>query len=151
MNRAQLYVAGQFALFALLALSLIVFPTGQTLFLRLVGFVLIAVAFIVLALAIREHAAKNASLPNITPTPNAQAALVDSGVYARVRHPIYSAVLLGALGVALAHGHIAVLLIALVMIVFFTFKSLYEESLLRAAYPQYRDYMTRTGRFLPYL
>ena len=59
--------------------------------------------------------------------------------------------LLGALGVALAHGHIAVLLIALVMIVFFTFKSLYEESLLRAAYPQYRDYMTRTGRVLPYL
>ncbi|HVU11327.1 MAG TPA: isoprenylcysteine carboxylmethyltransferase family protein [Phototrophicaceae bacterium] len=151
MSRAQLYVVGQFVLFALLALALIVFPPGQTALLRGIGLLLIVIAFLILALAVREFQVKNATLPNITPTPNAQAALVDTGIYAHVRHPIYTAVLVGALGVALAHGHVAVLLIALVMIVFFTYKSMYEESLLRVVYPQYDQYRTHTGRFLPFL
>jgi protein-S-isoprenylcysteine O-methyltransferase Ste14 len=150
MNRAELYVIGQFALFALLAVSLIIFPPGQMSFLRLIGLILIVAAFVVLALAIREFRRRNAILPNITPTPNSSAALVSSGVYARVRHPIYTSVLLGAIGVALAHGHFAVMLIALVMVVFFTAKAKYEESLLRTVYPEYGDYMTHTGRFLPF-
>jgi protein-S-isoprenylcysteine O-methyltransferase Ste14 len=150
-TKAQLYVVGQFVLFAVLALALIVFPVGQILPLRLIGLALIVIGFMLILLAIREHAAKNAALPNITPTPNAQVGLIESGVYARVRHPIYSGVLAGALGVALAHGHLATLLIALGMIVFFTYKSRYEEQLLRAVYPQYDAYMAHTGRFLPFL
>ncbi len=151
MNKAQLYVIGQFVLFAVMALALIIFPPGQTLLLRVIGLVLIVIGFALLLLAIREHAAKNATMPNITPTPNAQVGLIESGVYARVRHPIYAGVLSGALGVALVHGHLVLLLIALVMIIFFTYKSRYEEQLLRSAYPQYVAYMTRTGRFLPFL
>jgi len=151
MNRAGLYVVGQFVLFAVLAVSLIVFPLGQVPLLRLVGLICIAIAFIVLALAIREFRARNAILPNITPTPNSRAALVSSGIYAYIRHPIYTSVLLGSVGVALAHGNIAVMVIAAIMIVFFTFKAIYEESLLRVAYPEYGAYMTHTGRFLPFL
>ena len=151
MNRAQLYVIGQFVLFALLAVSLLIFPPGQTLILRVVGLICIIVAFVVLALAIHEFQARNAILPNITPTPNARAALVGSGIYGHVRHPIYTSVLLGAIGVALAHGHFAVMVIALGMIVFFTFKAIYEESLLSAVYSEYSDYITHTGRFLPFL
>lgn len=151
MNRAQLFVAGQFALFAVLALSLVMFPTGQTTLLRLVGFALVVIAFCVLALAIREHTVRNGMLPNVTPTPNQRAELVESGMYAHIRHPIYSGVLLGAVGVALVHGHFAVMLVALVLVAFFTVKSRYEESLLRGIYPQYGAYMTRTGRFLPFL
>jgi protein-S-isoprenylcysteine O-methyltransferase Ste14 len=150
-NRAQLFVVGQFALFALLALSLIIFPPGQSSVLRVIGLVTIVLAFVILALAIREFRARNAMLPNIAPTPNSQAALVSSGIYARIRHPIYTSVLLSAIGVALAHGHIAIMVIALGMVVFFTFKAIYEESLLRTVYPQYRDYMLHTGRFLPFL
>jgi protein-S-isoprenylcysteine O-methyltransferase Ste14 len=151
MSRAQFYVIGQFALFALLGAALLVFSPGQTPILRVIGLGLIVSGFVVIALAIREHAIRNAILPNITPTPNAQTRLVESGVYARIRHPIYSGVLLGALGVALAHGHFGVVLVALVLVVFFTFKSRYEEQLLRTVYPQYSSYMTRTGRFLPFL
>lgn len=150
MNRAQLYVVGQFVLFAILALSLIVFPLGQTPLLHLIGLILIVAAFVVLALAIREFRLRNAMLPNITPTPDSHAALVSSGIYGYVRHPIYSAVLLGAIGVALAHGHFAVMGVALVMVVFFSAKARYEESLLRTVYPGYSNYMTHTGRFLPF-
>jgi protein-S-isoprenylcysteine O-methyltransferase Ste14 len=151
MSRANWYVAGQFVLFAVLALALVVFPTGQTPILRIVGLVLIAAGFVVIALAIREFTLRNRGLPNVTPTPTAHADLVQTGIYARIRHPIYSGVLLGALGVALAHGHIAVLGVALVMVVFFTVKSRYEETLLAAVYPQYADYRTHSGRFLPFL
>lgn len=151
MNRAQVYVAFQFALFAALALALIVFPPGQTPLLRIIGLALIILAFAVLAAAVLEYRRANASLPNVTPTPDSHAGLVTSGIYARIRHPIYTSVLAGALGVALAHGHWLALLVALVMIPFFTAKSRYEETLLKAAYPQYEAYMTRTGRFLPRL
>ncbi len=151
MSRAAAYVIGQFTLFGVLAITLVAFPPGQTPLLRLLGFALIVSAFVVLALAILEFQQRNATLPNVTPTPKQRAELVESGIYRRIRHPIYTAVLSGALGVALAHGHAAALLIALVLVAFFTSKSLYEERLLRAAYPQYTDYMTRTGRFLPFL
>src|SRR5215211_5741024 len=109
MSRAAQYGAGQFVLFAALALAFIILPPGQTPLLRLIGLALIVVAVVVLALAVIAY--RNAN-----------------------------AVLLGGIGVALAHGHLAVLVIALLLIPFFTFKSLYEERLLRAAYPQYEDY-----------
>ena len=53
--------------------------------------------------------------------------------------------------VSVVNVGLLVLLIALLMIVFFTYKSIYEESLLRAVYPQYDQYATHTGRFLPFL
>lgn len=151
MSRAAAYVVGQFVLFGVLAVSLVLFPIVDSGILRWIGAALVVAAFVLLALAIWEFQKRNATLPNVTPTPKQQADLVQSGVYRAVRHPIYTSVLAGALGVALLHGHVAVLVIALLMIPFFTAKSRYEETLLRAAYPQYDDYMTRTGRFLPFL
>lgn len=151
MSKANFYVAGQFLLFAVLAVALVAFPPGQLPAPRVIGLALIVVAFVVIALALREFALRNRTIPNIAPTPNRATALVETGVYARVRHPIYTSVLLGAVGVALAHGHYAVMLVALTLIVFFTFKSRYEESLLRRVYPQYDAYRARTGRFLPFL
>ncbi len=151
MSRATQYVAGQFVLFAALALALILFAPGQTPLLRVLGVLLMVSGVIVLALAVMAYRNTNAALPNVAPTPGEHAALVTSGIYARVRHPIYTAVLLGGIGLALAHGHIVVLVVALLLIPFFTFKSLYEERLLRASYPQYEAYMQHTGRFLPFL
>lgn len=151
MSRANLYVAGQFALFGMLAIALLIFPIGQIPVLRIVGLALIVIGFVVIALAIREFAVRNAGLPNIAPTPTANADLVQTGIYTRIRHPIYTGVLAGALGVALAHGHLAVMLVALLMIVFFTYKSRFEETLLKTVYPQYAEYMGRSGRFLPFL
>lgn len=150
MNRATAYVIGQFVLFWIMAMALLAFPLDQTNELRLVGFVLIVAGFVVIGLAILEHMRRNGTLPYVTPTPNVGVGLIDTGVYARVRHPIYAGVLLGAFGVALVHGHLIPLLIAFMMLVFFTYKSMYEESLLRAAYPDYAAYMRDTGRFLPF-
>jgi protein-S-isoprenylcysteine O-methyltransferase Ste14 len=151
MSRANLYVAGQFLLFGVLAVALLVFPTDQYPLPRIIGLALIVVGFVVIALAIREFALRNRTLPNVTPTPTAHVDLVQTGIYAHIRHPIYAGVLFGALGVALAHGHVVVMVVALVIIVFFTFKSRYEETLLTAIYPQYPAYRSRSGRFLPFV
>ena len=151
MSKANLFVAGQFVLFGVLAIALVVFPMGQIPIVRVIGLGLIVAAFVLFTLALQAFAVHNRTIPNIAPTPKTTAALVESGVYARVRHPIYTSVLLGGIGVALVHGHYAVMLIALALVVFFTVKSRYEETLLLAAYPKYGEYMTRTGRFLPFL
>ena len=151
MSRAQTFVAVQFGLFAVLMIALIATPAEQVLMVRVLGLALIAGAVVVLAAAVLAYQTTNRSLPNVTPTPNSRAALVTSGVYGVIRHPIYTAVLLASMGVALAHGHALPLLVAAVMIGFFTLKARYEERLLSAAYPEYAAYMGRTGRFLPFL
>lgn len=147
MSRAALFVLIQFILFGVFALLLIAFPAGGGQV--ALGFALVIVAFAIIGLGILEHLSRNRALPNITPTPNQSAGLVDTGVYKWIRHPLYSGVILGAFGAALAHGHIVPLIMSLVFVVFFSFKARYEESLLRGFYPTYAEYMTRTGRFIP--
>jgi protein-S-isoprenylcysteine O-methyltransferase Ste14 len=149
MKRTALYVLGQFALFAVMLAALLLFPLGSDITLRIVGSVLIGFGALVVLLGIMEHQARNRRLPSVTPEPNQNAELVDTGIYRHIRHPLYSGVILAAFGVALAHGHIVPIVVAAVIAVFFTFKSRFEESLLRQAYPDYAAYMRRTGRFLP--
>jgi protein-S-isoprenylcysteine O-methyltransferase Ste14 len=76
---------------------------------------------------------------------------VETGLYRWARHPIYTGVLLSACGVAIAHGSVAALGIALTFVPFFYYKSSYEEQLLRKIYPQYQAYSERVGRFVPRL
>ena len=147
MSRAALFVAIQFVFFGIFALLLIAFPVGGGQV--ALGFLIVVAAFAVIALGILEHVRRNSALPNVTPTPNQTVGLVDTGVYRWIRHPIYTGVIFGAFGVGLAHGHIVPLLMTIVFIVFFGTKARYEETMLRGVYPQYAEYMTRTGRFVP--
>jgi protein-S-isoprenylcysteine O-methyltransferase Ste14 len=151
MSRAQTFVVVQFGLLAALGISLMATPSEPAPIVRMLGQALIVGATIVLVLAVLAYRTTNRSLPNVTPTPNAHAALVTSGVYSVIRHPIYTAVLLASVGVALTHGHALPLVLAAVMVGFFTLKARYEEQLLSAVYPEYKAYMARTGRFLPFL
>lgn len=84
------------------------------------------------------------------PHPRDSASLVVSGVYARVRHPIYGGVILGCLGWSLVWASVAGLVLALVVALFFTAKSMREEAWLVERFPDYRDYRARTRRFTPW-
>jgi hypothetical protein len=72
MSRAAAYVVGQFVLFGVLAVSLVVFPIVDSGILRWVGAALVLAAFALLALAVWEFQKRNATLPNVTPTPNSR-------------------------------------------------------------------------------
>jgi len=83
------------------------------------------------------------------PYPVDHSKLVDTGVYALVRHPLYSAQLLAATGWALFSLSLSHLLVTLAATLFFNYKASKEESWLTERHPEYREYARRVGKFVP--
>lgn len=79
--------------------------------------------------------------------------VIDTGPYARIRHPSYSGALLAFLGVALCLGNWLSLLIIMVPIILaFTWRiSTEEAALANALGAPYTNYMSRTKRLAPYI
>lgn len=88
---------------------------------------------------------------SIAPAPHPKSDLVIKGIYSKIRHPMYLAVMLVCSGVLIIGFNMKSLIIYLIIIVFFTTKTSYEERTLLARYPSYGKYSTSTGRFLPRL
>jgi protein-S-isoprenylcysteine O-methyltransferase Ste14 len=83
------------------------------------------------------------------PRPIDGAPLIEDGVYRVVRHPIYSGVVLMALGGGLLTASPASLLGAAALVVLFDLKSRREEAWLRARHPAYAAYRSRTRKLIP--
>lgn len=149
MNRATLLVVIQFTLFALIGLAFLLLPHTGNALLRTVGLVLVGSGLVVAFLAITEHQRAAGQTPNVTPTPKRSSQLVTSGLYQFVRHPIYSGVLLCGFGAAVYQSHLVTAVLVAALYLLLSVKSRYEESLLRRAFRDYGEYMTRTGRFWP--
>ena len=85
------------------------------------------------------------------PVPKEDGQLVTSGLYSRVRHPIYFGLLLLAFGVVLDAGWWPQIVVALMLYLLLNIKAQFEESLLEKKYPDYKQYMLKTPRFFPRL
>jgi protein-S-isoprenylcysteine O-methyltransferase Ste14 len=85
------------------------------------------------------------------PHPRAGAELVESGIYTRVRHPIYGGVIVAATGWGLLTASVATVALAVLAAGFFDLKSRREEVWLVERYPGYAAYRERTRRFIPWL
>jgi protein-S-isoprenylcysteine O-methyltransferase Ste14 len=85
------------------------------------------------------------------PKPREGSELVQRGIYARVRHPLYTSVMLASLGWALIWQSDAAFVAAVFLIPFFHAKALREERWLRLQFPDYVDYERRVPRFFPRL
>jgi protein-S-isoprenylcysteine O-methyltransferase Ste14 len=87
---------------------------------------------------------------NLTPLPhpNADAEFVETGIYRRVRHPIYGGGLLAAFGWGLLTASPVALVVAVVAVPFFWLKSSVEERWLVQRFPGYPAYRRRTHRFI---
>ena len=83
------------------------------------------------------------------PRPSASTALVTTGIYALLRHPLYTAVFCGAVGWALVRQSWPALLAALVMAPLFDAKARREERWLRQQFSGYAGYEQRVRRFIP--
>ena len=83
------------------------------------------------------------------PRPRDGAVMVESGVYAAVRHPIYGGLIVAAFGWGLMVASPLALILAAVLAGFFELKSRREEAWLMEHYPGYVDYMEQTRRFVP--
>lgn len=83
------------------------------------------------------------------PQPRAGSELVQQGIYARVRHPLYTSVMLASLGWALMWQSLTSFAVALTLIPLFRAKAGREERHLRERFPNYADYERRVPRFIP--
>jgi protein-S-isoprenylcysteine O-methyltransferase Ste14 len=76
--------------------------------------------------------------------------LVTSGLYRRVRHPMYTVLFVLRLAIALATANMLILLIeGAQFAVYYARIGKEEQMMLRKFGEEYRVYMMRTGRFLP--
>ena len=146
--RDRAYVTGQMLLLA----ALVVLPwfvespgwtSGAT---RVVGYLLLALGL----LAVVAGALHLGDALTAAPTPRQGSTLSTSGMYAFVRHPIYSGVLAIGWGLGLRSGLWLGLLLAAALTGLLHAKARYEESMLVERHPGYADYAARTPRFVPY-
>ncbi len=115
--------------------------TGRTVLAALAGALAVGVGLAALVSMRRSF--------RIVPTPRHDAVLIQHGVYRRLRHPMYTSVLLLLTAISLHHPSVAVLIVAGINGVFYLGKARYEESLLLAHYPAYAQYRARTWGVVP--
>jgi protein-S-isoprenylcysteine O-methyltransferase Ste14 len=82
-------------------------------------------------------------------TPLEGGRLVTSGIYRRVRHPIYLGWCLASVGGALLSGSLLGLAVAAALTTFYDRRARAEERLLAARYAAYPDYVRSSSRFVP--
>ena len=77
--------------------------------------------------------------------------LVTGGPYAFIRHPIYTGIVLAALGSAIGESVVWVVML-LVFAPYFVYSARREEELMREQFPaQYPQYMRRTKMIVPFV
>ncbi len=85
------------------------------------------------------------------PRPPAQARFRGTGVYGVVRHPIYSGIVLAAIGWSLLWLSPAGVGFALMLGVFFDRKAAREEAWLQRKFKPYRAYQRRVKKLIPWV
>lgn len=103
---------------------------------------------IALAIWARMHLGHNWGMPR---TQKADPELVTSGPYRFVRHPVYSGILTGVLGTALATNLIGLIIVSVLGAYFYHSASV-EETNLTAAFPTaYPAYRNTTKMLIPFV
>ncbi len=87
----------------------------------------------------------------VYPEPLGHAELVTSGPYQWVRHPMYLAVLLFMLGIAMYNGHLINQLSLVTLTLAIIGKMNREEAYLREHFDEYGDYCCTNKRLVPFL
>jgi protein-S-isoprenylcysteine O-methyltransferase Ste14 len=81
--------------------------------------------------------------------PSVQDTLVDSGVYAHIRHPIYSGVLLEFIGLVILRPRIPAIVACVLGCCWIVAQARLEEFDLLQRIPAYHQYMMNVPRFMP--
>ena len=77
--------------------------------------------------------------------------LIRTGPYRRVRHPIYTGILLAFLGMAVAIGEVRAILAFGLALASFGYKALAEEARMRAVFPEYEEYRRESAALVPWV
>ena len=145
-QRAQLYVMGQFLLIGLFAAAVLVSAPAADPVWHGVGIAICApgLAIIVAALAAMGR------VMQVSPQPKADGHLVTRGIYAWLRHPMYTGILFIVVGLLVRTPSLAAAIVGAVLVALLVAKSRFEESLLLARYPDYAAYRRTTWGVIPF-
>jgi protein-S-isoprenylcysteine O-methyltransferase Ste14 len=113
--------------------------------LLLVGTSIMLLGAVVLAIGVRDLGRSMTPWPR----PREEASLVETGIYARLRNPIYAGMIVLAIGWAAFTASPTALLAALLLGSWLDLKARREEAWLSARYRGYDAYRARTSRFVP--
>ena len=151
--RGEWYVVAQFVLFGLVAFGPRALEGAQPWPAPIagvavwIGAALMTGGGLILLAAARRLGRSLTALP----APKPDSSFVEEGPYALVRHPIYSGVLLAALGWALVVQGTLTLGYAAVLAVLLDRKAAREERWLIERYPAYQDYRRRVRKLIPFV
>lgn len=143
-TRGWLFVAGQFALIIAITMTPSeaadsgALAAGRLIFLG--GVVILGISALNLGKSLTAH-----------PQPLANATLKTTGLYAWVRHPIYSGLILLMSGSVLMAPSILKIVLLTALVVLLNFKARFEEAFLISKYENYAEYSTKVGKFIPRL
>lgn len=112
-----------------------------------VGVAVMVGAVALATVAVTELRRRDAFTP--VPRPRVEGHLVETGPYRCIRHPVYSGMLLGSLGWAVARLSWPALLATVVLAVVLDLKRRREEAWLENRYDGYAAYRRRTKAFIP--
>lgn len=113
-----------------------------------VSIVLLAASVLLVAWAI---IAMRLSKLRISPVPAAESVLITNGPYKFIRHPMYTAIVLGAAGLLASYFSRIRLYMAVTLIIVLIIKLFWEEKMLAEKFSGYMVYKTRTWRLFPYI
>lgn len=140
----------EYVIAQLIILVLILFSTPfgkfDSTFLAVLGFVLFAGGAGLVYMSVKALG------PALSPlvSPIEEGLLVTTGIYGKMRHPMYSAVILIVLGWSLFWGSFVSLIFSLILAGFFIIKTEKEERLLSLKFPDYLAYQTQVPfKFIP--
>ena len=147
-QRGGSWVIAQVVLFILFAVApQIGSPWPGADIFRLFGWILVIVGVLLFAQGAINLGRSLTPFPR--PLPDGR--LVTTGAYRFVRHPIYSSVVLGALGLSLVSMSPVRLALTIVLFVFFDLKARREEQWLQEKYPEYAAYKSRVKKLIPWV
>lgn len=139
-----LFVSIQFLLFGLYAFDFL--PKFEiSPFLKYVGLIFSILGFSIAVLSVLQL---NKNL-TVFPTPKTDSELITFGMYKLSRHPIYTGLILFTFGYAFFKASPFKILVALILLLLFYFKTNYEEQKLLQKFPNYKDYKKKVNRFFP--
>jgi protein-S-isoprenylcysteine O-methyltransferase Ste14 len=136
------------AAFALMITGIAGIYRAHALFAHRLPLIAVQVASVLLMLAARITFGRRSFHAAANPTVGG---LVTTGPYAYIRHPIYAAILYFVWAGAFDRMSSLALASALIISAGAIVRMLSEERLLVERYPEYRDYMARVRRIVPFV
>lgn len=141
LSKGWIFVIMQFACIIYLLLELTIFQGVLAVFFQLVAI------FLGLWAVYESRKGRLGILPEVL----SNSRLLQTGPYRKIRHPMYSSLILFFLAALLYSPSLTATLVFILLTINLILKLSYEEKLLLKEFPEYKQYQEKTVRLIPFI